>query len=132
VRAKTELETLTGIYQRWAEGDFRAGQELLADDVVFVADDPVFGQGTYHGPAEVTRYMREFTSAWRRVRHVAQEFVDYGDRVLVAARQIAVGKESGAEVDDDVFAVWTFRDGNVVRLEHFRDRAAAVAAAESR
>ena len=128
---RAELETIAGVYRRWSDGDFRAGEELLGDEVVFIADDPVLGRVTFHGPIEVTAYMREFINAWQSVRHVAEEFVEYPDHVLVAARQIGVGKGSGAEVEDEVFAVWTFADGKVVRLEHFRDRGAAVAAAES-
>jgi hypothetical protein len=40
----------------------------------------------------VTRYTSEFLKAWRRVRQVGEEFVENGNRVLVAARQIGVGE----------------------------------------
>jgi ketosteroid isomerase-like protein len=132
VATEAVLEALELIYERWSEGDFRAGQEMLGDDVVFVVDDPTLGQRTYRGRDEVARYLREFVSSWSHVRHVAEEFVDYGDRVFVTARQIGMGNVSGAEVDDEVFAVWTFRGDKVIRLEHLRDRGAAAAAAESR
>ena len=117
------------IYGRWSDGDWRAGQEELSDDVVFVVDDPAAGLITYHGRGGVTRYMREFLGAWRRVRHLTPEFIENGDRVFVAARQAGVGKHSGVETADEVFAVWTFRDGKVTRLEHLRDRDDALRAA---
>jgi ketosteroid isomerase-like protein len=127
---QADLEALQRIYERRSEGDWRAGQEALSEDVVFVADDPTTGRSTYHGPGGVTHYMREFLSSWRFVRHVAHEFVEKGDRVFVAARQMGAGKQSGVEAEQPMFAVWTFRDGKVIRLEHFRDRAAALDAAE--
>jgi ketosteroid isomerase-like protein len=78
---------------------------------------------------EVRRYMREFLTSWQHVRHVAEEFVENGERVLVVARQEGVGKHSGAATEHPMFAVWTFRGDEVIRLEHFRDRGPAVAAA---
>jgi ketosteroid isomerase-like protein len=123
------LETVRRIYDRWSDGDWRAGQEELSDDVVFVVDDPAAGLTTYHGRREVAGYMREFLGAWRRVRQLAAEFIENGDRVFVAARQSGVGKQSGVEAAGDVFAVWTFCDGKVVRLEHLRGRDSALRAA---
>jgi hypothetical protein len=71
----------------------------------------------------------EFLNAWRHVPQVGAELVENGDRVFVAARQIGVGEHSSVETDLRMFAVWTFRDGMVIHLEHFRDRGAALGAA---
>jgi ketosteroid isomerase-like protein len=35
---------------------------------------------------------------------------------LVTGRQTATGRSSGVAVENEVFSIWTFRDGRVVRL----------------
>ena len=39
------------------------------------------------------------------------------------------GKQSGAEVNMEVFQLWTFRDGKVIRRQGFFDREEALGAA---
>ena len=51
-----------------------------------------------------------------------------GDTVLVQFVQRGRGRESGIEVNDSVFMLFTFRGGVIVRLESVRDERNALQA----
>jgi ketosteroid isomerase-like protein len=120
------IERLRAIYAEWAEGNFRAGAELLAPDGTFkpLSD----GRETLDREA-VEVYMRDFFASWSDFRTEAEEFVDFGDTILVTERQRAAGKSSGIKTEQVVYAAWTFRDGLVIHLRWDRDRATALEAA---
>ena len=61
-------------------------------------------------------FMREFLAQWADYRLIAEDFRDVDTRVFVAGRQAARGKQSGAEVEQPMHSVWTFRGGKIVGL----------------
>jgi ketosteroid isomerase-like protein len=59
-----------------------------------------------------------------------QEFLDAGDRVATRLRHHGRGKESGLEIDEELYhQVVTFHDGRMVRIEYFAEWAEALEAA---
>ena len=59
------------------------------------------------------------------------EFIDAGkDQVLVAVRDGGRIKASGADVSNEFFHLWTFRDGQAVRFAAFARREDALEAAK--
>jgi ketosteroid isomerase-like protein len=106
--SQENVERLRAMYSEWAQGNFRAGGELLAEDVVFepMAD----GRKAYLGRDAVEEQMREFSAQWSEFRVEAQEFVDVGETILVTERQYGKGKKllpsgrlvdsAGAKADD--------------------------------
>ena len=54
--------------------------------------------------------------------------LDYGDDVLVVAREQGRGSTSGATVSARIYLVFTFRKGKVLRYREFYDEAAALEA----
>jgi ketosteroid isomerase-like protein len=121
------VERLRAAYAAMADGDFTPGADLFAADVLFepMAD----GRRTYVGREAVAEQMRQFLGSWSEYRIEAQEFVEVGDAVVVTERQHGRGKSSGIETEMTFFAVWTFRDGLVVRARWESDRAEAMRAA---
>lgn len=128
--SQENIERLRAVYSEWAKGNFRAGRELFADDVVFepIAD----GHKAYIGAEAVADQMREFFAQWSNFRIEAQEFAEVGEAVLVTERQYGKGKSSGIETEMTFYAAWTFRDGLVVRARWETDRARALEAARLR
>jgi ketosteroid isomerase-like protein len=57
------------------------------------------------------------------------ELIDAGDQLFASVTFRGRGKRSGAETSWDVWAVWTVRDGSLVRFQGFTDRDAALEAA---
>ena len=84
----------------------------------------------YHGIQGLTAAWRDFLSAWNDFRIetdrvVAGEPGSYALLIRLRAR----GKGSGVDTDAEVANVVILRDGQIVRLEMFWDRAAALRAA---
>jgi ketosteroid isomerase-like protein len=123
------VERLRAVYADWARGNFRAGQDLFAPDVTLVTFTSEGDALTYHTPAGVASWLRDFLQNWRDLQVEAHEFFEEQDRVLALGHQRAKGRQSGVQVDMPVFTVWTFRDVQVVRLHFLRDRGEAFRAA---
>jgi ketosteroid isomerase-like protein len=126
--SEENVEALKRIYADFARGDFSSGRDLLHPEVVFLtfateADDLV-----YHGPEGVRQWTRDFFRQWDDFRVEAEEFVEVGDKVLVISHQHAQGKVSGVPVEMPVFTVWTFREGQAVRIHWTRHREDALEA----
>jgi ketosteroid isomerase-like protein len=74
---------------------------------------------TYRGEEGVRRYFDSFYEAMDEVRFIPDEFIDAGDRVVVPVHVRARGKETGLEVEQRIFQVWSVRDGKASRVEIF-------------
>ena len=121
------VDRLRRVYAEWERGNFRAGGELFADEIVFV---PAVDAPPESGRDAVAAYMRDFLSQWDEFTVSAEEFVDGGETVLVTERQTGTGRESGVATEMVFYAAWSFRDGEVVRVRWLTDRAEATAAIE--
>jgi ketosteroid isomerase-like protein len=124
------VELVRRIYDRWAEGDFRAGRELLDPNVTTVWAQEFPTAGIYRGPEGHASAMREWLSAWTDFRLEAERFVDLGDSVVVPFVVRARGRESGADVERRWAHVWTLHNGRLVRFEVHLDVGEALRAAE--
>ena len=127
--SEQNVEAVRRVYERWAEGDFTASEEVLDPGAVLVLGPEFPDGGTYVGREGIRVYMHGFLESWTRITIEAEELTGSGDAVLAAVHQSGVGESSGVETDMRYFQVWTFRHGKVVRLEGFLDREQARAAA---
>jgi ketosteroid isomerase-like protein len=128
--SRQHVETLRRIYDRWGRGDFRAGTELYDPEVLLVLRPEFPEAGTYRGPEEIRRYMRDdFLRDFEDATIAGEEFLDAGDRVVVRVSQRATGPESRLPVAMSYYQVWTFRGSSVVRIESIREREDALEAA---
>jgi ketosteroid isomerase-like protein len=129
--SEENVAAVRAVYERWGAGDFRAGLDLFDPEVVFVMHPGFPDAGIYNGVAGIGDYTRGFLEAWGRIAIEAEDITDAGNDVLAAVRQHGVGTGSGAVTDLRYFQVWSFRGRKVVRLENFRERGDARAAAGS-
>jgi ketosteroid isomerase-like protein len=84
----------------------------------------------YEGHEGVRRFWRQWLSSWEWVEFEQERYIDAGDQVVVFQRTHARGRTSGVQTDfGDYAQVWTLRDGKVVRVQFYTDRAEALAAA---
>ena len=82
------------------------------------------------GPAEIRRFWDGLDETFEELRLEPQEFVDAGDRVATRLRYFMRGKDSGAEVEGQLYhQLATFRDGTIVRMEYFAEWSEALEAA---
>jgi ketosteroid isomerase-like protein len=129
--SQENVEIVRETYAEWQRGNMKAGVERFDPEIVFESFMPDARERIVaNGPAEVEAFMREFLRDWRGYRLIGDEYRRVSaTRVLVRGRQAAVGRESGATVEDTMYSVWTFRDHQVVHLIFDRNRQRALEAA---
>ena len=72
------------------------------------------------GPDQIIRFWDGLEETFDDLQLVPQETVDAGDRVATRLRFRSRGKESGVELDTELYhQVITFEDGRMVRMEYF-------------
>lgn len=105
--------------------------ELLAEDVLYRPIAEITETGEYHGRGGFRHYMEQFFEGeWAEALAVEPTSLrDYGDRVIARMQFAGHGRASGLGFTARVFVVHTVRDGMIVRVEDFADRAAALEAA---
>jgi ketosteroid isomerase-like protein len=85
---------------------------------------------TYHGREGVRRRLEEWLESFEDFRYEVQRITDCGgDRVLVAATEVARGAASGADVRSTHYELLTIRGGKIVRIREFYDEGKALEAA---
>jgi ketosteroid isomerase-like protein len=126
--SEENVEIVRLVYEGWARGDFSEGEAFHPEVEFEMVDwpEPVRSRGV----EEMQRMWRTTLSAWDDFRAQPDDFVDYGDNVLVLNSIRARGKGSGAEVSAQTATVWTLKAGKVVRLSLYWDTARARDAAE--
>ena len=109
---------------------YRAGEWDQA--TAYLAPDAVWEVGQElpaRGPAAVREMWSRWNDEWERLDMVGEEIVGAGDKVFVAMHYRGRGRLSGVVVDQWVFEVHTFRDGQCVRKVDFETRGEALEAA---
>lgn len=121
--APSRLQAVSEIVAEWTRGNWRAGGELLAADAVVSWQEPPDELVECHGPSEVSRRLVSFLDQWREFYITSSEVHDLGpDAVLVVARQVNVGKASGARIERTTYIVWTFDGDQVSQIRWNWDR----------
>jgi uncharacterized protein len=122
--SQENVEAVRRCLVAYARGDYDEASAILAPDVVWEVGQELPARG----PAAVQDVWKRWDSEWEELETVAEEIIDAGDTVIVTVRYRGRGRLSGAEVDDLLFEVHTFRDGLCIRKVEFPTRAEALEA----
>jgi ketosteroid isomerase-like protein len=122
----------TAGYYAWAQGDFTTGVGHFDEHVVLVMDPEFPDAGVHPGVEGVRRYMKRLLEAFDDFTITAESIEAAGDTVVVKVNQRGTGKDSGIEVANSYFQLWTFRGDAVIRLESVKEEDRARAALGSR
>jgi ketosteroid isomerase-like protein len=128
--AESYVALLREGYTAWNSGDREWVLEHMSPEIEWVTppDDPE--PGTYRGYEGVERFWANWRELFGLIRFDIQEMWDLGDQVLVHALRIGRGAQSGVEVTEPVYQLFSFgSDGRAVRVEEFYDREKAEAVA---
>ena len=101
--------------------------DLLDQDIVWDPGDEWPG-GRYRGHAGVRSFFRQWIGAFEDFGFEVQECIDAGDAVYVHMHQWGRGKGSGVSTQIDLWQVWLFFEGKVVRYAQKPDRQQALEA----
>lgn len=129
--SQENVKVVRSVLAAWAAGDFQREAERFDPEIRFETFMPDADQNVVaRGLDEIAAFTRDWLAQWRSYRIVPEEFQAVGaDTVFVSVRQVAVGKESGIEVESPGFCVWTLRRGKVAKVTLHYDRAEALDAA---
>src|SRR3954453_23684009 len=98
-------------------GDYAFAQALMAPDVVIVQPPEVPDAKTYEGHDAVRQGWEDWPSQWEDFRTELVEVIDVDDDTLISVtRQRGRGRESGIEMDFEVFFVTRSQDSLTTRM----------------
>jgi ketosteroid isomerase-like protein len=81
-----------------------------------------------HGLSQIRHVFEKDEEIWDDQRTEPQRIIDAGDQVVVLQREFQRGKASGVELVTDTAVVLDLRDGRIVRMQGYMDRAGALKA----
>ena len=121
-RLSTNVDLALRAYAAFNEEDWDTLQELFAPDLEL---HRAGGMGTLHGSETVVGFAEPDAFEWQRLEPQG-EFLEQGDKVLIALISRARGQGSEIEVEQPVFHVATVREGRVTRIAVHFDRTEAL------
>jgi ketosteroid isomerase-like protein len=117
-------ENLT-IVRMFVAGDLEKALVYAAPDIVWNPVEEASAQGHDAVRASLARWK----DTWDEYEVTHEEFLDAGDCVVVTLHLRGRGRGSGVDIDARLFDVYTIRDGEIVRMDEFTERSAALEAA---
>ena len=127
--AKENVEIVRRAYEAFAQGDLEKVLQAFHPEVEIRPDPAVPDLGGFHGREGWLALAAQWFEPWEEYRIEPEEFIEAGHQVVILTREFGRGKDTGYEVEQRIGTVWTFRDGEAVRLEFFLDQAEALKAA---
>jgi ketosteroid isomerase-like protein len=118
--ASANVELVRSIYAAWARGDF-SSTEWADPEIEYVNPEGAIEPGTRHGIDEFTRAIQRVFEGWETWNVKPERFESAANQVAVVLRYAARGRSSGVTVKGSESALWTLRNGRVVRYEWFHD-----------
>ena len=120
-------DLLRPIYEEWGRGNWRPNFELYDPHMEWGWSDEFPGlAGVFEDHEDPNPRLRAWLSGWEDWRAEAEEFLEFGDHVVVLAIYWGRGRGSGVEISQQGAHVFELRDGKVVRLEIFASRQKAI------
>jgi len=116
--------------EAYRAGGFAAGRGFLHPDFEMVRAGVHFTEsGTYRGYDAASQSMLDYIDVFEGYRAEPEELIDAGDHVVLAQAEIGRARSSSVELRERWYAVFTLRDGKILRLQWFGERAEALEAA---
>jgi uncharacterized protein len=125
--SEENVETARRGWEAYERGDLSAAMADISPDVV--TSTPISGRDTYHGLEGMLQALFDWAESFEELVITAEEYIDAGDQVVVRTRQRARGSGSGAQVETDLWYVYSVRAGKVVRIDIVQNRSEALEAA---
>lgn len=130
--SQRNVDKARGFIEAYNRRDFHAALADFDPDIEWVLP-PQQSADSGRGHEAVMSFFEGIDETMEDLQLHPQEYVDAGDRVATRLRHSGRGRESGLEIDTELYhQVATFdADGTIVRMEYFDDWDAALAAANA-
>ena len=119
--SQENVEIVQRFYEAWLRDDYPGPVELMDPKIEYANPAGAIEPGTRRGVDAFTRAWEKVLESWEFWRAEAEAFKSAGDQVAVVVRYRTRGRGSGVDVKGRESALWTFRDGKVVRYEWFHE-----------
>ena len=126
--SQENVERIRRAFEGTSTGDFSYLPSLIDEDCEFRLPPEFPGTQTARGPRGFMSVVEELEEAFEDIRYDPHEFLCQGNLMFVTVRNVGHARYTGLAVDLLVYWVYTFREGKVVTMEAFLDRAAALQA----
>jgi ketosteroid isomerase-like protein len=132
--SEENVELVRRVYDANARGDAAAVLALYDPKVEWdisraPARDLLGEPHVFHGHDGLRGFFRAWYEAWGHVEADLEDLIDAGVQVISVETTRGRGRASGVEVELPHAAVWTVRDGKIIRVVWFGTRAEALEAA---
>ena len=117
--SQENVEVVRRFYRAWAHNDLPGPVELMAPEIEYVNPAKAVEPGTRRGLAAFAKAVQRTFDGWESWQAEPEQFRATGDQVAVVVRYRGRGRGSGVEVVGRESALWTIRDGKVVRYAWF-------------
>jgi uncharacterized protein len=120
----TDVEVVRRLFSAFDEQEWEVVLDLLDRDVEWTPTE-----GTYRGHEGVVTAMAEWLEPWEEHTVEAEEILEAQDRVLAVIHLTGRGAGSGMEINQRFFQLYEVRQGRIVRMVEYVQRADALDAA---
>jgi ketosteroid isomerase-like protein len=129
--SQQNVEIVRAAFEGFLKGDQEKTAQLIDPEVEFHGTVGGLQEGEIaHGQSEIDEtFEAQDLEAWEERRLEPEEYIDAGDVVVVLLHEYRRGRGSGVELEARTAVVVAVRDGRVVRIQGYMDRAAALEAA---
>jgi ketosteroid isomerase-like protein len=129
--SQENVEIVRRSYEAFLRSEWDQAAQLLDPDVELHGTVGGLSEGSVARGLQQIRqvFQQEDSEAWDESRLEPERFIDGGDRVVVLQHEFRRGRGSGVELETDTAVVFEVRDGRVIRIQGYMDRASALEAA---
>ena len=114
--SQENVEAMRRGYERFAAtGEIRAHPDFVWDVSRLGWPD----QQIYSGAEGANQFLAEWADAWDDWALAAEDYIDAGECVVVIVNQQGRSKATGIPVDMRFAQVWSFRDGQAIRMQMY-------------
>ena len=116
--ARTNVEVVLAAYDAFNSGEMEAAMDAFDPEIEWNVPPVLPDAQVYHGHDGVKAFWSSWTETFDDFRIEVEETFDAGDRVVVMAKIVGRGRDSGVVVDTPSFGhIWTLRNGKTVLVE---------------
>jgi ketosteroid isomerase-like protein len=125
---REDVELVKSAFETWNTGEIDAFVDYTSEDVAWleVSGRPEGGATERVGRERLREGLKSLFDVWESYRIDAERIEEAGDRIVAIVREVGRGRASGVEVDGRWGYLITVKDGEMVRIEAYRDAGQAL------